>query len=234
MKSILLVEDDRSLGATLQDRLAREGYQVSWVETKQRALKKLGDGLWDLVILDVGLPDGSGFELARHVKSISSMPIMFMTALGTAENRLEGFEIGAEEFIPKPFHLRELLLRVKHVFERHPARHHVSCNGRVIELDSRVIVQPDGQRDHLPARDFELLELLITTAPRVVSRNQIIDTLWGEDKLGNHRTVDNMIVHLRQSLGDSGSNFIRSVRGVGYQWEAKSESTEETVKELSS
>jgi DNA-binding response OmpR family regulator len=234
MKSILLVEDDRSLGATLQDRLAREGYQVSWVETKQRALKKLGDGLWDLVILDVGLPDGSGFELARHVKSISSMPIMFMTALGTAENRLEGFEIGAEEFIPKPFHLRELLLRVKHVFERHPARHHVSCNGRVIELDSRVIVQPDGQRDHLPARDFELLELLITTAPRVVSRNQIIDTLWGEDKLGNHRTVDNMIVHLRQSLGDSGSNFIRSVRGVGYQWEAKSESTEETGNELSS
>jgi DNA-binding response OmpR family regulator len=223
MKSILLVEDDRSLGATLQDRLAREGYQVSWVETKQRALKKLGDGLWDLVILDVGLPDGSGFELARHVKSISSMPIMFMTALGTAENRLEGFEIGAEEFIPKPFHLRELLLRVKHVFERHPARHHVLCNGRVIELDSRVIVQPDGQREHLPARDFELLELLITTAPRVVSRNQIIDTLWGEDKLGNHRTVDNMIVHLRQSLGDSGSNFIRSVRGVGYQWEAKSD-----------
>jgi len=222
MKSILLVEDDRSLGATLQDRLAREGYQVSWVETKQRALKTLGEGLWDLVILDVSLPDGSGFELAREVKTNSTAPIMFMTAMGTAENRLEGFEIGAEEFIPKPFHLRELLLRVKHVFERHPARHHVSCNGRVIELDSRAILQPDGQRDHLPARDFELLELLIASAPRVVSRNQIIDTLWGEDKLGNQRTIDNMIVHLRQSLGDGGSEFIRSVRGVGYQWNARS------------
>lgn len=218
MKSILLVEDDRSLGATLRDRLAREGYEVSWVETKQRALKKFAEHFWDLVILDVGLPDGSGFEVARHLKGNSSVPIMFMTALGTAENRLEGFEIGAEEFIPKPFHLRELLLRVQHVFERHPVRHHVKCNGRTVELDSRTIVQPDGQREHLPARDFELLELLITSAPRAVSRNDIIDKLWGEDKLGNQRTVDNMIVHLRQSLGDTNSEFIRSVRGVGYQW----------------
>jgi DNA-binding response OmpR family regulator len=218
MKSILLVEDDRSLGATLRDRLAREGYEVTWAETKQRALKKFAECLWDLVILDVSLPDGSGFEIARDIKSSSSVPIMFMTALGTAENRLEGFEIGAEEFIPKPFHLRELLLRVQHVFERHPVRHHLSCNGRTVELDSRTIVQPDGQREHLPARDFELLELLITSAPRAVSRNEIIDKLWGEDKLGNQRTVDNMIVHLRQSLGDTHSEFIRSVRGVGYQW----------------
>ncbi len=220
MKSILLVEDDRSLGATLRDRLAREGYDVSWVETKQNALKKFGDSFWDLVILDVSLPDGSGFEIARSIKSVSSVPIMFMTALGTAENRLEGFEIGAEEFIPKPFHLRELLLRVEHVFERHPVRRHVACNGRTIELDSRTIAHPNGEREHLPARDFELLELLITSAPRAVSRNEIIDKLWGEDKLGNQRTVDNMIVHLRQSLGDTKSEFIRSVRGVGYQWSA--------------
>ncbi len=224
MKSLLLVEDDRSLGATLKDRLALEGYRVQWVETRQRALKKLSEGLWDLLILDVGLPDGSGFELAREVKAHSSLPIMFITAMGTAENRLEGFEIGAEEFIPKPFHLRELLLRVRHVFEKHPVRRQVSCNGRTIELDSRTIIQPDGQREHPPARDFELLELLISSAPRVVSRNQIIDTLWGEDKLGNQRTVDNMIVHLRQSLGDADSKFIRAVRGVGYQWSSDSES----------
>jgi|SRR5437588_2504445 len=221
MKSILLVEDDRSLGATLRDRLAREGYDVSLAETKQRALKKFGEAFWDLVILDVSLPDGSGFEIAREIKSLSSVPIMFMTALGTPENRLEGFEIGAEEFIPKPFHLRELLLRVQHVFERHPARHHVACNRRTIEFDRRTIVQPNGERERLPARDFELLELLITSAPRAISRNEIIDKLWGEDKLGNQRTVDNMIVHLRQSLGDTNSEFIRSVRGIGYQWSAE-------------
>src|SRR5260370_35644788 len=118
MTRLLLVEGARSLGATLNERLAREEYEVAWVETKQRALKKLDEGLWDLVILDIGLPDGSGFELARHIKENTPLPIMFMTALSTAEHRLEGFEIGAEEFVPKPFHLRVLLLRVKHVLVR--------------------------------------------------------------------------------------------------------------------
>jgi DNA-binding response OmpR family regulator len=218
MKRLLLVEDDRSLGATLHERLLREPYDVAWVETRQRALKKLSEGLWDLVILDIGLPDGSGFELARHIKQSTSVPIMFMTALSTAEHRLEGFEIGAEEFVPKPFHLRELLLRVKHVLERHPVRHRISCHGRVIELENRAIVQPDGRREHPAARDFELLQLLITGSPGVISRNQILDVLWGEDKFLNQRTIDNMIVRLRQSLGDTNSTFIRSVRGIGYQW----------------
>jgi DNA-binding response OmpR family regulator len=218
MKRLLLVEDDRSLGATLHERLLREPYDVAWVETKQRALKKLDEGLWDLVILDIGLPDGSGFELARHIKQSTSVPIMFMTALSTAEHRLEGFEIGAEEFVPKPFHLRELLLRIKHVLDRYPVRHQISCNGRVIELESRVIVQPDGRREHPAARDFDLLQLLITSSPAVTSRNQILDVLWGEDKFLNQRTIDNMIVRLRQSLGDTNSSYIRSVRGIGYQW----------------
>jgi DNA-binding response OmpR family regulator len=218
MKRLLLVEDDRSLGATLHERLLREKYDVAWVETKQSALGKLNEGLWDLVILDIGLPDGSGFELARHIKSNASMPIMFMTALSTAEHRLEGFEIGAEEFIPKPFHLRELLLRVQHVLENHPVRHQVLCQGRTVDLDYRAIIQPDGTREHPAARDFELLQLLITSSPRVISRNQILDVLWGEDKFLNQRTIDNMVVRLRQMLGDTESSCIRSVRGVGYQW----------------
>jgi len=218
MKRLLLVEDDRSLGATLHERLLREKYEVAWVETKQSALGKLNEGLWDLVILDIGLPDGSGFELARHIKSNATMPIMFMTALSTAEHRLEGFEIGAEEFIPKPFHLRELLLRVQHVLENHPVRHQVACKGRTVDLDNRAIVQPDGTREHPAARDFELLQLLITSSPRVISRNQILDVLWGEDKFLNQRTIDNMVVRLRQMLGDTDSTCIRSVRGVGYQW----------------
>lgn len=223
MKRLLLVEDDRSLGATLRDRLSREHYDVSWVETRQRALKKLNEGLWDLVILDIGLPDGSGFDLARHIKAQKLLPVMFMTALGSAEYRLEGFEIGAEEFIPKPFHLRELLLRVKHVLENHPVRHQVTCNGRLIEMDSRTIVQPDGTREYPASHDFELLKLLISSTPSVISRNQILDSVWGEDKLLNQRTIDNMIVRLRQSLGDTSSKYIRTVRGVGYQWCENSE-----------
>jgi DNA-binding response OmpR family regulator len=223
MKRLLLVEDDRSLGATLHERLLREQYDVSWVETKQRAWKKLSEGLWDLAILDIGLPDGSGFELARRIKESMSLPIMFMTGLNSAEDRLEGFEIGAEEFIPKPFHLRELLLRVEHVLDRHPACRRISCNGRVIELENRAIVQPDGRREHPAARDFELLRLLITSNPSVISRNRILDVLWGEDSFLNQRTIDNMIVRLRQMLGPTGSTCIRSVRGVGYQWCGDSE-----------
>jgi len=220
MKRLLLVEDDRSLGATLHERLLREKYDVAWVETKQRALKKLDEGVWDLVILDIGLPDGSGFELARHIKSGKKLPVMFMTALSTAEHRLEGFEIGAEEFIPKPFHLKELLLRVAYVLERHPVRRQASCNGRIVDLESRTIILPEGSREVPPARDFDLLQLLISSSPAVVSRNQILDELWGEDKFLNQRTVDNMIVRLRQTLGEG---CIRSVRGVGYQWCGDSE-----------
>jgi two-component system, OmpR family, phosphate regulon response regulator PhoB len=218
MTRLLLVEDDRSLGATLNERLAREGYAVTWVETQKRALEQLSASWWDLVILDVGLPDGSGFDLARQIKAESALPIVFMTALSSAENRLEGFELGAEEFLPKPFHLRELLLRIKHVLDNHAIRHQIKCNERRIEFDACAIVQPDGEREHLPARDLQLLQLLIVSAPRVVSRDEILDALWGEDKFPNHRTVDNMIVRLRQSLGDAEGRFIRSVRGIGYQW----------------
>jgi two-component system, OmpR family, phosphate regulon response regulator PhoB len=218
MTQLLLVEDDLSLGATLHQRLAREGYTVQWAKTQAEARRALAQGWWDLVILDVGLPDGSGFELARQIKAQSSLPIVFITAWSSAEKRLEGFEIGAEEFIPKPFHLRELLLRVKHVLDNHAVRQHLACNGRRIEFDSRAIVQPGGQREYLPLREFQLLQLLIVAAPRVVSRDEILDALWGEDKFPNTRTIDNLIVRLRQALGDAEGLFIRSVRGVGYQW----------------
>lgn len=223
MKRLLLVEDDRSLGATLHERLAREGYSVQWVETRAAALNALPQSWWDLVILDVGLPDGSGFELARHIKSQSVLPIVFITAWSSAENRLEGFELGAEEFIPKPFHLRELLLRVKHVLDNHPVHQQLQCNGRSIELDTRSIVQPDGQREYLPTREFQLLQLLIVAAPRVVSRDEILDALWGEDKSPNTRTIDNLIVRLRQTLGDGDGALIRSVRGIGYQFNSQTE-----------
>lgn len=218
MKQLLLVEDDASLGATLQERLTREGYDVRWVKTQADALTALTASWLDLVILDVGLPDGSGFDLARQIKAKTRLPIVFITAWSSAEKRLEGFEIGAEEFIPKPFHLRELLLRVKRVLDNHALHQQVECNGRLIEFASSTIVQPDGQRDTLPPREFQLLHLLIVSAPRIVSRDEILDALWGANKFPNTRTIDNLIVRLRQTLGDAEGTLIRSVRGVGYQW----------------
>jgi len=216
MTKLLLVEDDLLLGETLNERLVKEGYDVFWVQSQTDGEQALASRAFDLVLLDVGLPDGSGFDLARRIRSSKDLPIIFMTAMNTAEHRLEGYEIGAEEFIPKPFHLKELLLRVKHVLENHSASHAVHVGGRTIDFDAQAVVGADGSREFLAARDFQLLKLLVESAPRVVSRDEILDQLFGEDRFPNHRTVDNAVVRLRQALG--GGETIRSVRGVGYQW----------------
>jgi two-component system phosphate regulon response regulator PhoB len=215
MSRVLLVEDDRSLGTTLSERLTKEGFETEWRTTVASGSEAFGQGLWDLVILDVGLPDGSGFDLARRIKAFATTPIMFMTAASSAQNRLEGFEIGAEEFIPKPFHLKELFMRIRHVLDKPAPRHVVPLGRRMIDLDAMAVVQDDGTREYPQARDFRILRLLIEKSPRVVSRDEILDKVWGEDRFPAERAIDNAIVRLRQSLGDGA---IRSVRGVGYQW----------------
>ena len=220
LPKILLVEDDSSLGETLNERLEKEGYKVRWVQTERDGEAAVAGASFDLILLDVGLPDGSGFDLARKIRKTTPTPIVFMTAMNTAEHRLEGYEIGAEEFIPKPFHLKELLLRIRHVLENHASSKAVQVGTRTIDFDSQAIVSQSGEREFLPARDFQLLKLLVEQAPRVVSRDDILNQLWGEDRFPNHRTVDNAVVRLRQVLGNAES--IRSVRGVGYQWVGES------------
>jgi two-component system phosphate regulon response regulator PhoB len=216
LTKLLLVEDDTLLGETLHERLVKEGYDVLWVQSQADGESAVAKQSFDLVLLDVGLPDGSGFDLARRIRASKSVPIVFMTAMNTAEHRLEGYEIGAEEFIPKPFHLKELLLRVRHVLENHAAARAVHVGERTIDFESQAIVTAAGEREFLSARDFQLLKLLVESAPRVVSRDEILDQLFGEDRFPNHRTVDNAVVRLRQALG--GGETIRSVRGIGYQW----------------
>jgi DNA-binding response OmpR family regulator len=218
---LLLVEDDVSLGETLCERLEKEGYVVRWVETQAGGIDAFGAENFDLIILDVGLPDGSGFDFARRVRQKKSTPFIFVTAMNTAEHRLEGYEIGAEEYIPKPFHLKELLLRVKHVLASHRSENLVRVADRWIDFAAMTIVRDGGQKEFLGVRDLQLLKLLIEASPRVVSRDEILNTVWGEDKFPSHRTVDNSIVRLRQALGMTGAAHIRSVRSVGYQWAEK-------------
>lgn len=218
MRRLLLVEDDPSLGETLCERLEREEYSVTWVDTQEGAEQAIAKANFELIILDVGLPDGSGFEFARKVRDTRGTPFIFVTAMNSAEHRLEGYEIGAEEYIPKPFHLKELLLRIRHVLSTHPQVNEVQAGDRVIDLSARSILLPNGEKEFLAAKDFQLLKLLIQSSPRVLSRDEILDQVWGEDKFPNHRTIDNSIVRLRQALGEEGARHIRSVRGVGYQW----------------
>jgi DNA-binding response OmpR family regulator len=218
MSRVLLIEDDVSLGQTLESRLRREGLEVDWVQTVAAAEPAIAAGHWDLAIVDVKLPDGSGFGLARRIKRTSLTPVMFMTALNSAENRLEGFEIGADEYLPKPFHLKEFILRVRHVLATQRVPELVLARGRTIDLAALSVIGPDGQRSFLQVRDGRVLRLLIAAAPTVVSRTELIDRVWGREHEPSPRAVDNAIVRLRQALQDQEGELIRSVRGVGYQW----------------
>ena len=224
MKRLLLVEDDESLGATLQERLQKEGYAVDWATSLREARTKSAGDPYSLIILDVGLPDGTGTEFAKELRARSRVPFIFVTARNSAEDRLEGYELGAEEYIPKPFHLKELLLRVRHVLENHAdspatsAPRKFTCLGKTIDLDAMAIESADGKREFLAARDNRLLEFLIGVSPKVVSRDEILNEVWGEEKFPSTRTVDNAMVRLRQALGDRDGKVIRSVRSVGYQW----------------
>ena len=219
MTRILLVEDDRSLGATLRDRLSKEGYEVVWAQSKQASLAEHAKGAFDLYILDVGLPDGTGFELAREVKSCGR-PFLFLTAQSDAESRLEGYELGAEEYIPKPFHLRELLLRVKHVLENHAPAQVLMLGDVTVNFDSYTLTR-GGKAETVATKDLQFLKLLVEQSPKVVSRDEALNLLWGEDKFPTPRTVDNSVLRLRAVLGPEVSQAIESVRGVGYRWDSE-------------
>jgi DNA-binding response OmpR family regulator len=214
---ILLVEDDRSLGPMLKERLSKD-FDVTLCPSMKTAVEELNRQNFDVAVLDIGLPDGSGFDVARAIKAKSKTPILFLTAQGDAESRLKGYELGAEEYVPKPFHLKELLIRIQHVLESHPVTHTLTLPHCEIYFNEKKIKRTSGEIEFPSAKDLEVLELLVTKAPEPVSRDEILNTVWGPDKDLNFRTIDNTIVRLKKLIGDEDETYIRSVRGVGYQW----------------
>ncbi len=217
MKNILIVEDDKTLGDVLQRELSKE-YTVSLARTKSEALTKIKSDRFDLLILDLGLPDGNGFEIAESFSGPIKPQFLFLTAQNEPEIRLRGFEAGAADFIPKPFHLKEVLLRVKHVLSTHVVNPLVELSHCAINLNSFSINWPNGKIEYPPVKDMMILKLLIERTPTAVSRDEIINSVWGENKELSHRTIDNAVVRLRQVLDDRNEDWIKSVRGIGYQW----------------
>lgn len=211
MTSLLLVEDDLQLGKTLLSQLTDQGYKVQWCQTVE-SYKSQNTQQFDLAIVDLNLPDGSGFDVISQL----NIPVIIMTAQNSPENRLQGLELGVYDFIPKPFLFKELHLKVGRLLSERQQT--IDLEGRLqIDLKSRTIEDQKGNTTFLNEREYQILKLLIEKSPEVVSRDEILNFLK-EDESASHRSIDNVIVRLRQVLEDEQHKYIHSVRGVGYQW----------------
>lgn len=211
----LLLEDDRDLGRLIRDEIENKGFQVDWFQSIKDAKSSMEQNSYDLAILDLYLPDGKGFDIVPDCQ----FPVIMMSALSGPDNRLRGAELGVIDFIPKPFLIKELFIKVERALgEKIQTERIWKYKGITLDLNKRQITS--GEETHLlNKRDFRLLEILSQKHPNVVTRDEIMDYLYGKDQNPSHRTIDNAVVRVRQMLNDDDHQWIRSVRGEGYQWQ---------------
>ncbi len=215
--TILLVEDEQSIGSLVRTYLQRDGFQVVWVRSGEEALAELPRHPIRLVILDLGLPDIDGFDVCRRIRARSSVPVIMLTARDEEADRVAGLEVGADDYVPKPFSPRELVARMKAVLRRTEPQSvaDVLVLGPVT-LDRRSRdVRAEGREVELTAREFDLLRHLMENPGAVLSRQVLLDRVWGMAYPGETRTVDVHVGQLRRKLGLPG--LIRTIRGAGYK-----------------
>jgi DNA-binding response OmpR family regulator len=217
MTSVLLVEDEQSIGTLVRSYLDRHGHRVVWVRTAGEALAELERQHTHIVVLDIGLPDLDGFEVCRRIRARSSVPIIMLTARDDEVDRVMGLELGADDYVAKPFSPRELAARVKAVLRRvePPADLHVLVLGDVVLRPAAREVAVAGVEVELRGKEFDLLEYLIENRGAVISRERLLDRIWGADYPGGTRTIDVHVANLRRKLGRP--ELIRTVRGAGYK-----------------
>lgn len=223
MSEILVVEDEVNLGLTLKDYLESKGFATSHAKSCQEARELFSKDV-SVVLMDIGLPDGDGIELARELRQKrKNFILLFLSAQNDPETKFQGLEMGAEDFITKPFDLRELTLRLEKARMTHKvlSRHdqEIKLGQLSIKFDSYQVVDAHGAMINLGQKECGILQLLYRNINRVVSRDEIIDEIWGQDSFPSNRTVDNYIVKLRKWIETDTSELIeiKSVRGVGYQ-----------------
>lgn len=222
MKKIVLIEDDADLYSLIRYNLEKEGFQVLGLQTGKGALDLCRREQPDLVILDVMLPDSDGLEICKGIRANSDLattPVIFLTARASETDRIVGLELGANDYIVKPFFVRELTARVKVHFRGKKPVAKILRSGE-LELDrSRCAVRMGANELTLTATEFRLLEFLMSRPGVVFSREQLLDAVWGHDRAVTDRTVDVYVLRLRQKIeSDGGPAFIRSVRGFGYSF----------------
>jgi two-component system, OmpR family, alkaline phosphatase synthesis response regulator PhoP len=215
---ILLVEDEYSIGQLVRSYLERSGYRVVWVTSGEDALSELPRHPVKLVILDVGLPGIDGFDVCRRMRAQTSTPIVMLTARDEEPDRVVGLELGADDYVTKPFSLRELSARVRAVLRRTEGaveEAEVLTLGDVVLVRESLEVTVNGKPVELTAKEFKLLAFLGDHAGKVVTRETLLDRVWGMSYAGGTRTVDVHVAQLRRKLGRP--ELIRTVRGAGYK-----------------
>jgi two-component system response regulator RegX3 len=225
MPKVLVVEDEPSLVEALEFGLAEEGFEVVSANDGEASLAVFERERPDIVLLDLMLPTLSGTEVCKRIRSHSKTPIIMLTARDSEIDKVVGLEVGADDYVTKPFSMRELLARVKAVLRR-SGEDHAHDGTRVVEV-SGVRVDPEryevsvrGQTAELPPKEFSLLELLVRNAGRVLTRELLIDRIWGADYVGDTKTLDVHIKRLRGKVEQDPHDpqLIQTVRGVGYKF----------------
>ena len=231
MKRIFFVEDDLSLINGLAFAMRKQGYELDIARTGAEAGQLWADGKYDLVILDVSLPDGSGFDLCKKIRKTSRVPIMFLTAADEETDIIMGLDIGGDDYITKPFKLAIFLSRVNALLRRsenfNQAETELNSNGIRICLLSRE-VRKNGMLVELTASEFKLLTTLSRYPGRVYSRMELVEKVLGYDFEGYERTIDSHVKNLRAKIGDNPRNpkWLHTVHGVGYRFEDPTKATQ--------
>src|SRR6204780_156963 len=222
MKKIVLIEDDSDLYSLVQYNLEKEGFTVVGSQTGKGALELCRRERPELILLDIMLPDSDGLDICKSIRQhpeLAHVPVIFLTARASETDRIVGLELGANDYIVKPFFVRELIARVKIHFRGQPPVSKLLKSGD-LELDrARCRVHLSGQEVTLTATEFRLLEFLMSRPGVVFSREQLLDAVWGHDRAVTDRTVAVWVLLLRQKIENQNSpSFIRSVRGFGYSF----------------
>ena len=223
MTKVLVIEDEEGIGSALEYQLAREGYDVTWVQDGAVGLETFETSGADLIVLDLMLPTMSGEDVCRTIRKTSAVPVIMLTAKGDEVDRVVGLELGADDYVTKPFSTRELMARVKAVLRRgRPVDENSDVlEGGGIRLDvERVEVTVRGEPVHLTRKEFEVLELLMRNAGRVLARDTLMEQVWGADYFGDTRTLDVHIKRLRAKceLDPHDPKHLVTVRGIGYKF----------------
>ena len=226
MTKILVVEDEPSFSDALAYLLGREGFEVIVADSGPKAIEEFDRHGADLVLLDLMLPGLSGTEVCRQLRTRSSVPVIMLTAKDSEVDKVVGLELGADDYVTKPYSSRELVARIRAVLRRHGSDELVSegvITAGPVRMDiERHQVSINNENIAFPLKEFELLEFLIRNSGRVLTRTQLIDRVWGSDYFGDTKTLDVHIKRLRAKIEQDPANpvLIQTVRGLGYKFEA--------------